>query len=316
MLVRLGYVANTMRLEDCSPSKTVTLATIQKIPGRDNQIGRLVRIARENLVNTLRILKINLLDGIMVYRFTSKLVPLCTHPLFDTWDYLTDLKTDFQNVGNFVNRHGIRVSLHPDHFTLLNSSKPEVQRASFKDLEYHANIMDAMGIGPTGRLVMHIGGKYESKQAALARFKDQFGALLERIRKRIVLENDDRCYSVPEVLPLCQALKIPMVLDIHHARLLNGGEDWSALLPEIFKTWERERPKIHISSPKSAAEPRSHADFIDPKTAADFLSLSKILNVDFDMMIEAKQKDSALIKLSQDLKKRGFTTPSPGEIHL
>ncbi|HEX3044812.1 MAG TPA: UV damage endonuclease UvsE, partial [Bacillota bacterium] len=91
MKIRLGYVAIALRLENCSPSKTVTLKNLNRIEGHSNQINRLSRIARENLTNTLRILKANAYDQIEVYRFTSRLIPLCTHPQFLDWDYIADL---------------------------------------------------------------------------------------------------------------------------------------------------------------------------------------------------------------------------------
>ncbi len=307
MLVRLGYVANALRLENCSPSRTVTFHNIEKIHGYENQISRLTTIARENLANTLRILKANVFDGILVYRFTSKLIPLCTHPKFWNWDYFSSLRNDFQKIGGLIKEHGMRVSLHPDHFTLLNSPKPEVYKSSLRDLVYHQNVLEAMELGTDAKLVIHVGGKYEDKTAAINRFKKQFNQLPPGIKKRLVLENDDRCFTAAEVLHLSREVAVPMVLDIHHHQILNHGEDLHELLPEIFATWGEERPKIHISSAKNNTSPRHHADFIEPDQAVAFLNLSTVCRRDYDIMIEAKQKDLALLKLAGDLKKQGFS---------
>ncbi|MGE5557382.1 MAG: hypothetical protein ACM3WV_02080 [Bacillota bacterium] len=129
MQVRLGYVANALRFENCSPSRTITLAHLKKIGGSREQAGRLETIARENLRNTLRILKGNIYDGIHIYRLTSKLVPFCTHPAYLFWDWSAALKEDLAEVGAFVRKQRLRVSLHPDHFTLLNSPHPAVNEA-------------------------------------------------------------------------------------------------------------------------------------------------------------------------------------------
>ncbi len=316
MKIRLGYVAIALRLENCSPSKTVTLKNINRIEGYSNQINRLIRITRENLENTLRILKANAYDDIKVYRFTSRLVPLCTHPQFHGWDYTADLKNAFEEIGSFVNKHQMRASLHPDHFTLLNSPHPEVQKASRIDLEYHLRIIEAMRLGEEVKLVMHVGGKYEDKQLALNRFKTQFKELPAGIQNRIVIENDDRCYNAAEVLHLAQELSIPMVLDIHHHQILNQGEEISDLLPEIFLTWKGALPKVHISSPKGPADPRTHADFIEVNTAIDFLTAARSSRQDFDLMIEAKQKDLALFKLGKELVTHGYQLKTTGEIEL
>ncbi len=316
MRIRLGYVAIALRLENCSPSKTVTLKNINRIEGYSNQINRLIRIARENLESTLRILKANAYDDIKVYRFTSKLVPLCTHPQFHGWDYIADLKDAFEEIGSFVKRHQMRVSLHPDHFTLLNSPHLDVQKASRIDLEYHSRIIEAMKLGEEVKLVMHAGGKYEDKKLALTRFKTQFKELPAGIRNRIVIENDDRCYNAAEVLHLAQELSIPMVMDIHHHQILNQGEEISELIPEIFLTWKGALPKIHISSPKGPDDPRTHADFIEVDRAMDFLNIARSSRQDFDLMIEAKQKDLALFKLGKDLATHQYQLENNGEIEL
>ena len=57
--IRLGYVAMSMNLKDCSPSKTATVSVLDKLDNNQNKISRLKLIARENLKNTLRILKYN-----------------------------------------------------------------------------------------------------------------------------------------------------------------------------------------------------------------------------------------------------------------
>lgn len=314
MRIRLGYVAMALRLQDCSPSKTVTLKNLSKIPDYRDQVGRLARIARENLANTLRILKANYYDGIMFYRFTSRLVPLCTHPRFLGWNYRAELAEEFKAVGDFVTEHGMRVGLHPDHFTILNSPNPEVQEVSVRDLNYHLNMLEAMGLERDAKLVIHVGGKYRDLGLALDRFKEQFKALPEKVRERLILENDDRCFTAAEVLKLAKEIGAPMVLDLHHHQILNNGEDLRAMLPEIFATWGNETPKVHLSSPRSEKDPRSHADYIATGTAVAFLNLAREINRDFDIMLEAKQKDLALIKLAEDLKELGFNLPTNGEI--
>lgn len=314
MRIRLGYVAMALRLQDCSPSKTVTLKNLSKIPDYQNQIGRLARIARENLANTLRILKANYYDGIMFYRFTSRLIPLCTHPQFLDWNYRAELAEEFKTVGDFVKEHQMRVGLHPDHFTLLNSPKPEVQEASVRDLNYHLNLLEAMGLGRTAKLVIHVGGKYQDRGLALERFKEQFKALPERVGERLILENDDRSFTAGEVLKLAKEIGVPMVLDVHHHQILNNGEELNAMLPEIFATWGKQTPKVHLSSPRSEKNPRSHADYLETGTAVEFINLARELNRDFDIMLEAKQKDLALLKLAEDLKEREFNLTASGEI--
>ena len=89
MQVRLGYVAISLEHKNCSPSKTITVANYEKIAGEENRLNRLRRITGENLRNSMRLLYYNAANHIHVFRFTSKLVPLATHPLVRGWDYCT-----------------------------------------------------------------------------------------------------------------------------------------------------------------------------------------------------------------------------------
>lgn len=316
MMIRLGYVANALRLEHSTPSGTVTCKTIRKIPDYTDQLGLLTRTGAKNLGNSLRILRANVSDGIQVYRMTSKLIPLCTHPDFHSWDYRSALAETFKQLGDFIKENQLRVSMHPDHFTLLNSPNPQVLQASLCDLDYHVTVLEAMELDATAKLVIHVGGKYQDRDQALQRFIDQFHRLPERIKNRLTLENDDRCFTAAEVLRLTQGLGIPMVLDVHHHQLLNHGENLAAMLPEIFATWKGCPPKVHLSSPRDAKNPRYHADFINPDTVEDLLRLAGPCRQDFDIMLEAKQKDLALLKLGEQLRARGYHLPDHGRILL
>ncbi len=42
---------------------------------------------------------------------------------------------------------------------------------------------------------------------------------------------------------------------------------------------------------------RKHADYIDASSFIDFIENSRIVNTDFDVMLECKEKDIALFKL-------------------
>lgn len=49
---------------------------------------------------------------------------------------------------------------------------------------------------------------------------------------------------------------------------------------------------------------RQHADYVDPSTLAHFVG--ELDDVPFDIMLEAKAKDLALLKLRRDLQALGF----------
>ncbi|MFF2909566.1 UV DNA damage repair endonuclease UvsE [Paenibacillus sp. NPDC057934] len=314
MIVRFGYVAMSTVIPDCSPSKTMTMASFKKLEDREAALSRLETITRTNLHNTLRLLKHNNGSDIKVYRMTSKLVPLATHPDLKDWKPLAALADAFAEVGDYVKRHGMRVSFHPDHFTVLSTPRPEVLVNSIRDLQHHSAMLQAMGLPATAKNNIHIGGAYGDKPTAAARFEDHFRELPLELQERITLENDDKTFSAPETLAVCQRLGLPMVLDIHHQWVNNEGELPWELWPEILKTWqttlalkdvlpgEHLPPKIHVSSPRSPSDPRSHADGVEPVPLLAFLQHIAEDTPAVDVMIEAKLKDGALFGLMEDMK--------------
>jgi UV DNA damage endonuclease len=308
MIVRFGYVAMSVELENASPSRTMTMATFSKLGNRDAGLQRLERIAKENLHNTLRLLKHNRYMGVHVYRLTSKLIPLATHTDLADWDPYPALAAEFAEVGAFVREHGMRVSFHPDHYTVLSTPRPEVFAHSIQDLNHHVTMFERMGLDERATCNIHIGGTYGNKAASGRRFIEQFRTLAPRITRRITLENDDKTFTAAETLQICEQVGVPMVLDLHHHAVNNPEGDKAGMLwPGILRTWDRRYegalpPKIHISSPKSDTDPRSHADYIEPGPLLSFLKEIAPATPAIDVMIEAKRKDESLLRLMDEIR--------------
>lgn len=321
MLVRLGYVAMSVQLENASPSRTMTMASFSKLSDREAGLRRLERLAEENLRNTLRLLKHNRYMDVQVYRMTSKIIPLATHEDLSDWNPYPALANAFAEVGDFVREHGMRVSFHPDHFTVLSTPRQEVYRKSVKDLEHHVRMLEAMNLDERATCNIHVGGSYGDKDVAGRRFVEQFRMLDNRIAQRITLENDDKTFTAAETLSISEEVGVPMVLDIHHHAVNAGNELAENLWPRILKTWnsfvwnQKQSklaamgqapdwlpPKLHVSSPKSLTDPRSHADHIDITPLMRFLSDIAGSTPAIDIMIEAKRKDEALLNLMDDFR--------------
>lgn len=313
MIVRFGYVAMSKVVQNASPSKTMTMASFNKISDREAALRKLERIAQENLHNTLRLLKHCIGHDIKVYRFSSKLIPLATHGDLADWNPMIALKDSFLEVGDYINKHGMRVSFHPDHFTVLSTPRPEVLISSVRDLHHHVSMLTAMGLNATAKNNIHIGGAYGDKLSAAARFEEHFAQLSSDIQERLTLENDDKTFNAVETLNVCQHVGLPMVLDIHHQWVNNEGEQPWDLWPDILKTWDSPLaqadtlpgmplvPKIHVSSPKSVTDIRSHADGIEIGPLLDFLRHISCDTQNLDVMIEAKNKDVALFGLMEGM---------------
>ncbi|WP_150271975.1 UV DNA damage repair endonuclease UvsE [Paenibacillus tepidiphilus] len=333
MIVRFGYVAMSTVIKDCSPSKTMTMASFSKLDDREAGIRKLESIAKQNLHNTLRLLRHNAASDIRVYRLTSKLIPLATHPDLADWNPFAALAADFAEVGGFIRKHRMRVSFHPDHFTVLSTPRPEVLASSVRDLQHHTDMLAALGLPATAKNNIHIGGAYGDKPAAADRFRKHFAGLPASLQERMTLENDDKTFNAVETLAVCRELGVPMVLDIHHQWVNNEGELPWELWPDILRTWESSLaradlapgeqlpPKIHVSSPRSPSDPRSHADGVEPAPLLAFLRRIAADTPAVDVMIEAKAKDGALFELMEVLKEtaqssKGITVLDGASINI
>ncbi|NQX70919.1 UV DNA damage repair endonuclease UvsE [Paenibacillus alba] len=329
MIIRLGYVAMSTVVKNASPSKTMTLTSFSKLLDREAAIRKLERLGAENLHNTLRLLRHNRAHDIMVFRFSSRLIPLIGHETLADWDPIPTLSAEFEELGSYAKKSGMRVSFHPDHFTVLSTPKADVLQKSVEDLERHAAMFNAMGLGMEAMCNIHVGGSYGDKEKAAKRFIANFSTLRPEIQKRITLENDDKTFNARETLEIAEKVGAPMVLDIHHHAVNNEGEDAVDLWPRIQLTWASAQiesqevganalpPKIHVSSPKSDKDPRSHADYVEVGPLLAFLRGIAPITPRLDIMIEAKMKDEALFRLMEDFKEQeGVTVVDQASIEL
>ncbi|KEO82830.1 UV DNA damage repair endonuclease UvsE [Tumebacillus flagellatus] len=301
MEVRIGFVSLALAIFNNTPSSTFTYKLFQQRP-YEEALARAVEVGRKNLRATQRILYYNAAHGIKLHRMSSSLIPLATHP-----DVGIDVKATYPEelkaLGDFAKAHDIRLTMHPNQFTLLNGSE-KVVAASLKDLQYHTDLLDGMGLDHQHKVNIHIGGVYGDREKAIQTLYDNFPLVPESVRRRLTFENDDKTYTVLETLEVCEKVGQPMMLDIHHDWCNPSAMTPIELLPRIAATWGDTPMKIHVSSPKDDSDFRAHSDFIDPERLLVFLKACKQHGLPrVDVMVEAKQKDLACLKLAEDLGK-------------
>lgn len=259
---------------------------------------------------------------IHMYRMSSDLAPYATHPDMPTFHTMVrDSAADLAAIGAKARRLGLRLSFHPSQFIVLNSPNPELVRKSIWDLTSQAEMLDAMELSPEAVLVVHVGGVYDDKDAARIRWVQTWSTLPEPVRRRLVLENDDLRFSAADTIWINQRTGVRLIFDHQHFWCLNPEHaDMRETLVAMLATWPADvRPKVHFSSPRTElrqlvrkdrktgkavtvnAAPvwTGHADFVNPFEFATFMRVAR--GLDFDVMLEAKSKDLALIRLRPDL---------------
>ena len=73
------------------------------------------------------------------------------------------LSAEFEELGSYAKLNGMRVSFHPDHFTVLSTPRKDVLEKSVQDLERHSAMLNAMGLGMEAMCNIHVGGSYGDK---------------------------------------------------------------------------------------------------------------------------------------------------------
>jgi UV DNA damage endonuclease len=153
---------------------------------------------------------------------------------------------------------------------------------------------------------------------SLARFARRFDALPAHVRSRLALENGDRTCALQDALWVHRRTGIAVVFDLLHHRCNNpGGMELTAALGQTLATWPAHvRPKVHLSSPRTelrllrraegtypaAPLAHQHSDFINVFDAIELLRAAALLQARaFDIMIEAKAHDLALLRLREQL---------------
>ena len=294
MKIRLGY-ACISNIINVTSSKTTTLTYYKRLNSKE-QITKLDKIINENLDNLLELIIYNIKNNIHFFRMTSKLIPL-----IDLYDIDIDKYNEkFKKIGDLINKYNMRVDIHVDEYCVLNSINENVVLNSIKILNNLKIIMDKFNI--KYNMIMHIGSKTNGINNSIKRFINNYNLLDDDIKKLIILENDDKNYNVFRTLKLCEKLDIPMCLDIHHHNCNKCSKNIDYYLERIYKTYRNCIPKMHFSSPKNKKEKRTHNDYINSEEFMGFINILKKYNKDTDIMLEAKEKDLALIKLVNELK--------------
>lgn len=257
-----------------------------------------------------------------MYRMSSDLAPYATHPDMPQFHAMVaESDAELAAFGAKARRLDIRLSFHPSQFVLLNSPDETLTQKSIWDLSSQAEMLDRMGLGPEAVVVTHVGGTYGDREASNRRWVETWPTLPEHVRRRLVLEHDDTRFSASDTLWIHERTGVPLVFDHQHFWCLNpDGLDLRDTLARMLATWPTGvRPKVHFSSPRTELrevkrKPKGggraetvyippvwtgHADFVHPFEFINFMRLAE--GLDFDVMLEAKSKDLALLRLRADL---------------
>lgn len=302
----IGYASKTL---------AVPGAAMRSITQRLATPERLAAVIADNLAALEVALAYNARSRINLFRISSDVIPFGSSPV-NTLDWTADFASQLAALGRSARTHGLRLSMHPGQYTVLNSSNADVVERAVADLVYHAAFLDALELDATAKIVLHVGGVYGNKETALDRFARAYETLPAAVRRRLVIENDDRLFTARDVLALSRRTGAPVVFDTLHHELNHEPDSpvWLELLDEAHATWDPEDgpQKIHYAQQAPGRRPGSHSDTIGIDA---FLAFHRELadHCDArggepvpDIMLEVKDKNLSALKCTLCTQREGI----------
>lgn len=264
---------------------------------RSATADRLRDIIAHNLEALKQLIQYNKENNIHLFRISSDLIPFGSSPV-NILQWQEMFADTFAEIADAIADASLRVSMHPGQYTVINSPNIDVVNRAIADLEYHEKVLHLLKRDSTSKLILHIGGVYGDKKAASERFCYNWHQLSDRVKSRIVLENDERFYNISDVFNIAEHLGIPVVFDsLHHSiNPPEGSGSFDYWILKCAKTWKQSdgRQKIHYSQQKNDGKLGAHSKTIYSEEFLRFYQT--ISNMDLDMMLEVKDKNLSAIK--------------------
>jgi UV DNA damage endonuclease len=189
--------------------------------------------------------------------------------------------------------------MHPDQFTLINPLDLRILERSIMELQYHNEVLDLMALDSSAKIQIHVGGVYGNKDKSISRFIQRYHGLDEKLKRRIVIENDERSYTIKDCLKINEKIEIPIIFDVFHHLLNNHNEKIKQVLISVSKTWKDEDgiPMIDYSTQDKKNRQGKHGNTLDIINFKKFLKETK--SFDYDIMLEIKDKEKSALKALQ-----------------
>ncbi len=287
--MKIGYACMTIGVPN-TQQKTC------RLKNADEQT--LLSLIGHNLNALKNILLYNIQNDIRLFRISSEVIPFGSHPI-NTLPWQDMFSDELNALGRIINDNGLRVSMHPGQYTVLNSPNADVVKNAVIDLNYHTAFLDSLGVGSEHKLILHIGGIYNDKVQAVERFISCYRDLNINVKKRLVIENDEKCFSVNDVLSITAQINIPVIYDHLHHLIYSGSlyqNDHIQIIRECGKTWKENdgMQKIHYSQQEAGKKDGTHARTILIEEFMEFYGTIK--NEPLDIMLEVKDKNLSAMK--------------------
>lgn len=307
MIRRFGYCCINLSLSEDKKSRdrVTTNRSMTKRTFEQSGIQYASELALQNVRDLSKILEWNSETGILMYRMSSDMFPWCSEYEIEDLPHFSEILVELERAGTIAMETGQRITFHPSPYGVLASLREDVVQKALKELSQHGQIMDLMGLEASlfYPINIHVNTTQPDKEEAARRFCSNFDLLPPSVKKRLVVEIDDKTsqYTSVDLKRLVHdQIGIPVTFDFLH-NLCNPPEGLTEeeSLKICLSTWpEGTTPLTHFSESKALFEDSSskklaHSDWIHQRIETYDLA--------FDIELEVKMKDKALLHYHQNI---------------
>ena len=287
-MYRTGYCCINLSLEE--RFRTITLAWANRNV-KEDVLNKWNDIVKHNFSLLYTIISWNIENKVYLYRISSDLIPFADH---DDWGWMwNDWRGNIENYGllgpvrEIIKRYislGGRFTIHPGQFVSIGSAKETVRNNSIKNLEYHGQLLDLMGLPQdySCPINIHVSNGTKDCNVTANYIKNSIQLLSNSVMSRLVFENEQHgCWHPTNLCKLFP--EVPITFDYHHFRLNDGGIDVGEAVRITSDSWPNNDPVQHYSEGRDNPDDPAHSDYI------------RILpDSQYDIEVEAKGKDLAI----------------------
>lgn len=287
-MFRTGYCCINLTLADKFRTMQLGWANRNR---KEDVVNKWKEVVIHNFNLLTTIINWNIANKVYLYRISSDLVPFADH---EKWGYLwEDWRNSIDNYGligpvrELLKRYislGGRLTIHPGQFVSIGSAKEEVRNNSIKNLEYHGQLLDLLGLPQNHNcpINIHISNGTKDCEIIANNVKNSLRLLSESVMKRVVFENEQHgCWHPQNIRKFFP--NVPITFDYHHFRINDGGITIDEAVRITSESWPNNEPIQHYSEGRDHELDPAHSDYV------------RVLPVSqYDIEVEAKQKDLAI----------------------
>ena len=312
--MKLGYACINMGFSSLPKTKRITTnRSMIKRTFLDRGVPYASELALQNCRDLIKILKWNYDNDIGFFRMSSNLFPWASEYALEDLPDFDEICNHLKNAGDYATKINQRLTSHPGPFNKLCAKDDRIVDNTVKELEHHSRIFDLMGFEPSyyNKINIHIGAAYDNKRETAYRFCKNYDKLSNNLKSRLTVENDDKpsLFTTEELYKyMWLDIGCPIVFDYHHHSLHNGGLDESEALAYAMETWSDVTPVCHLSESRRKEQniecmQQAHSDYV--------YTPIQTYGYNFDLMIEAKAKELALLQYRKILNDSFLLTSQP-----